>query len=127
MNLNDAFPSNFLKASDLGDRDVTLTITEAEMEEIGQDEKQNKLVISFKGTEKGLICNKTNATTIGKLYGDDTDKWIGQRITLMAREVEFKGESVMAIRVSLKKPAAAKAAAPVAPAAPEPDGEDAPF
>lgn len=135
MKISEAFPSNFLKCDDLNGKAVTLTIESAEMEEIGQGrEKENKLIIAFRKTEKKLVCNKTNATTIGKLYGDDTDGWIGQRITLVPKEVEFQGELMWAIRVSLQKPAATATAAPVQPApvelAPEagPENpEDCPF
>jgi len=105
MKLNEAFPSNFLKAADLDDKDVTVTIESVTLETIDKDEKDQKLIIAFKGKSKKLVCNKTNAKTIEKLYGDDTDGWIGKKITLTPREVEFQGETVWAIRVSLKKPA----------------------
>jgi hypothetical protein len=112
MKLSEAFPSNFLKADDLNGKPVTLTISSVEMETLGTGkDKESKLIVQFKGTEKKLVCNKTNANTIGKLYGDDTDDWIGQRITIKPMEVEFQGEMKMAIRVSLTKPA---------PAAPKP-------
>lgn len=134
MKLSQAFPSNFLKAEDLGGKSVTLTIQSVEMEEIGQGrEKENKLVIQFAKTDKKLVCNVTNARTIEKLYGDDTDSWVGQRITIAPREVEFQGEMRWAIRVSLTKPAAAapitKPAAAPAPVdePPFPTDEGAPF
>lgn len=111
MKLNEAFPSAFFKASDFEDGDRTLTIKSVDLEEIGKgDDKSTKPVISFRGEDKKFVCNKTNATTIAKvLNSDDTDDWIGQRITLGQREVEFKGEQMMSVRVSLKKPAAATA------------------
>lgn len=139
MKVSQAFPSNFLKADDLQGKPVIVTIASAELEEIGQGrEKEEKLVISFKGKDKKMICNKTNANTIAKLCGDDTDMWVGQRITIMPREVEFQGEMVLAIRVSLQKPTATNSPAPAAakPAsvqqAPEPeaaaqDMEEPPF
>ena len=105
MKVGDAFPSNFLKASDLEGKDVTVTIEEVTLETIDKDEKESKLLIAFKGKTKKLVCNKTNAKVIEKLYGDDTDGWIGKKITLTPREVEFQGDTVWAIRVSLKKPA----------------------
>jgi hypothetical protein len=127
MKLSEAFPSNFLKADDLNGKPVTLTISGVEIEQLGQGkDKEKKLVIQFRGTEKKLICNKTNAGTIGKLYGDDTDDWIGQRITIAPREVEFQGEMMMAIRVSLTKPAAAVAVTKAA-AAPMVDPDEPPF
>lgn len=125
MKLSEAFPSNFLKADDLNGKPVTLRIAGVVIEELGQGkDKERKLIISFAGTEKKLVCNKTNANTISKLYGDDTDMWVNQRITLTPREVDFQGEMKWAIRVSLTKPAPApaKQAAVVAELA----GDDAP-
>ncbi len=103
MNVSDAFPSKYLKASDLNGRNVVVTISGARIEGIGQS-KDQKLVLSFSGKEKTFVCNKTNASTIAKLYGPDTDTWIGKPITLTAREVEFQGEMVLSIRVSLQAP-----------------------
>ena len=132
MKLSEAYPSSFLKADDLQGRDVIATISSVELESIGQGaDKEQKLVIGFKGKEKKLVCNKTNAGTIGQLYGDETDEWIGKQVILTARDVEYQGKTTLAIRVSLKKPATA-AAAPTkpAPAAPVDDidmGDAAPF
>lgn len=105
MKLSDVFQSNYLKASDLNDKDVTLTITGAKMEELVQGQKKDtKLVLSINGTDKRFVLNKTNATTISKLHGDDTDNWIGKKIMIGAREVEFQGTMTMALRVLPKLP-----------------------
>jgi len=132
MKLGEAFPSAFLKADDLGGRQVTVTIDHADMEVIGQGrDKASKLIIGFRGKEKKLVCNKTNANMIASMYGDETEGWIGKQITLVAREVEFQGEMVVAIRVLAKpaaaqagkaapRPAAARPAPAPAPAAEEP-------
>lgn len=105
MKLNDAYPSKFLAAEDLGGRPVTVTIASAEVKDIGQGaDKDRKIVLGFSGKSKSLVCNKTNAKTIAKLYGDETDDWLGKQITIAPREVEFQGDMVWAIRVSLQKP-----------------------
>lgn len=123
MKLNEAFPSNYLKAADLNGHNVTVTIVSVELVELGQGrDKETKLLIAFRGKDKQLVCNKTNANTIAKLYGDDTDSWIGQKITIGPREVEFQGDMVQAIRVSIQKPAGAPAA--VKPAAAQPQTSD---
>ena len=96
MKLTEVFPSNFIKAEDLQGRDVTVIISNAQIEKLGND---NKLVMYFKGKDKGLVCNKTNAGRISYLYGDDTDDWIGKPIVLTSEFVEFQGKSVKAIRV----------------------------
>lgn len=128
MKLSEAFQSNFLKADDLRGSPVTVTIASVGFEELGQGQKkESKIILGFQGKEKRMVCNKTNATTIGKLYGDETDGWIGQRITIMPREVEFQGEMVLAIRVSLQKPApmgGAPAPRPQGPRTQEPPKEE---
>ena len=128
MKMTDAFPSSFLKADDLGGKQVEVTIESVTMEELGQGaDKQQKLIIAFRGKDKKLVCNKTNANTIAGLYGDDTDAWVGQKIAIMPREVEFQGKSVWAIRVSLQKPAAAKAKPAPEPEVGETVGYEIPF
>lgn len=105
MKLSDAFPSNFLKAEDLNGKSVVVAISKVEFDTIGKDSKEGrKLIVSFSGKEKKMVVNKTNAKTIEKLYGDDTDNWIGKSIKLVTREVEFQGDVVWALRVSLEKP-----------------------
>jgi len=121
MKLGEAFPSNFMKADDLQGRDILVTIKDVKMEELGQGhDKEQKLVLSFRGKSKKLVCNKTNAKTIAKLFGDETDDWIGKTIIIGPREVEYQGDQVWAIRVSLKNP---NAPAPKAPPAPVSDND----
>lgn len=96
MRVSDAFPSNYLKASDLQGRAVTVKMDRASMETLGNDEK---LVLYFIGKEKGMVLNKTNANNIAFIYGDDTDLWHGQEITLFEAMVDFQGKTVPAIRV----------------------------
>src|SRR3990172_2487850 len=113
MKVSAAFPSKYLKADDLEDRDWSVTIKSVVIEDIGQGEqKQEKMIIYFHELDKGLVANKTDATVIEKLYGDETDAWKGKPITLWPNhDVEFKGEIVSAIRVRSKAP---KLSAPVA-------------
>lgn len=95
--LNDMFPSKFLTAADLDGKNVTVTISGVEMEKMRDGAV--KPCLTTDELDKGFICNKTNAKTIGSLYGDDTDDWIGQRITLYAAKVLFDGEMVDSIQV----------------------------
>ena len=62
--------------------------------------KKLKPVVYFRGKEKGLVLNKTNANKITTLLGsDDTDNWEGRQIRLYATEVRFGGETMEGIRV----------------------------
>jgi hypothetical protein len=103
MKISDALPSKYLKAEDLEGANVTVTIEEVNREEVGP-KKELKLVISFANTRKKMVLNKTNAATIAKLYGEETDEWLGKRIILYSKDTEFQGEMVLALRVSLQKP-----------------------
>jgi len=110
MKMADLFPSKFLKAAEL-DGNLTLTIKTVLQEDLGE---QLKPVAYFLETKKGLVINRTNANTISALYGQDTDAWTGNQITLFATEVDFKGQTTLAIRVRLSVPAATPAATPPA-------------
>lgn len=103
MNIDSAFPSKYMKASDLPEETVVpFTIEDIKMEKIGREE-QVKPVIYFKDQDKGFVCNKTNANTIAKAVGSrDTDEWLGKTIRLYSTEVQFGDEMVESIRVKLK-------------------------
>ena len=96
--ISDAFPSNYLKAADLNNRTVKVAIDKVIFEEIGQ-EKHKKPVMYFADVKKGLVLNKTNATTIGALYGQEFEGWTGEEIELFSMMVPFNGQNVPAIRV----------------------------
>ncbi len=115
MNIDSAFPSNYLKASDLGDKSPLVTIDRVEVEPIGRD-KEIKPVIYFQGKEKGLVLNKTNAKKIAELAGSkDTEDWAGCQVRIYATETEFGGETVECIRI--------KAAGALVKSAPKPKPE----
>jgi hypothetical protein len=96
--INEAFPSNYLKAADLKGRNVLVTMSHADYEMIGDDKK---LVLYFEGKDKGMVLNKTNASNIAAAYGDETDDWKGQPIVLFEAMVDFQGKTVAAIRLRM--------------------------
>lgn len=97
MKIGKAFPSNYIKSDDLDGRRVVVTIDRVELEKIGDDEKP---VLYFKGKDRGLVLNKTNAATIVEITGsDDTDDWHGHPIVLFPSKTEFQGKRVPCIRV----------------------------
>lgn len=96
MKISEEFPSKYLKASDLQGREVKVVMANVEREKIGDDHKP---VLYFKGKDKGVVLNKTNAATIGDAYGDDTDDWYDQKIILFSVMVDFQGKVGPAIRM----------------------------
>lgn len=95
MKMSEEFPSKYLKATDLQNREVKVTMAHVEREKIGDDFKP---VLYFKGKEKGIVLNKTNAGTIVDAYGDDSDDWVDQELILFSVMVDFQGKVGPAIR-----------------------------
>ena len=109
--VSDAFPSNFLKAADLNNRTIKLKMDKVNFEEIGQ-EKDKKPVLYFADVKKGLVLNKTNATTIGSVHGQELEGWTGKEVELFSMMVPFQGQNVAAIRVRAVAEPAVPAAVP---------------
>ena len=110
-NINDAFPSQFLKASDLKGMEVTVAIDRVEYEPVGRD-KEMKAVLYFQGKEKGLVLNKTNANKITQLTSSPiTEEWEGFKVKLYPTETQYGGDTVDCIRIKAA-PANGKAVKP---------------
>ncbi len=89
--------SDFLKAEDIGANFWTATISKVDMKNF--DDGSRKLFVMFAELDKGLVLNKTNADTIGELYGRGTDGWLGRQVMLFTMPVDYQGKKVQAIRV----------------------------
>lgn len=97
MNINSAFPSEYLKAADLQNKRLAVTIDSVEIQKIGEDQRP---VVRFVGKDKGLVLNKTNANMIIEITGsEETEDWHGHRIVLYVAKVDYQGKRVPAIRV----------------------------
>ena len=116
---NDLFPSKFLAASDLQNKDVAVMIERVETDEFEDNgRKVIKPVVYFQGCPKPMIFNKTNSTTVADITGqDNTDNWRGSRICLFPTMVQVGAQMKEAIRVKRVPEVAAAPVAPVAPVA----------
>lgn len=112
-NINDAFPSKWIRGEDLQGRQVRVIIDDVAMETIGDD---NKPVVYFRGKSKGLVLNKTNSNRISDLLGSaDPRTWRGKEIWLHTERTDFQGKRVDAVRVMENAPVASAAAPAPAP------------
>ena len=102
MNIDDAYPSKYLSAEDLRGGEPTVVIATADYELVGQEQK---IVLTFQGKKKAMVCNKTNAKRIAFMYGNETDDWIGREVVLCSEFTTFQGKPTQALRV---KPPAQK-------------------
>jgi hypothetical protein len=111
---DELFPGRFLKAVEFKGRDVTLTITAVDLEEM-PDKKGNKVnkdgdrvkvkpLLTFakpdgQPVEKQMVLNRTNGECLKGMFGRKVSGWIGKRVTLFPVTVEAFGDEVPAIRV----------------------------
>jgi len=96
MDIGDAYPSPYLKVTDLKGKTLKLKIKAVSLESVGD---KNKPVLYFEGADKGLVLIKTNAVAIAEAYGSDTDGWIGKYIELYPTTVYFQGKNTPCLRV----------------------------
>ena len=116
------FPSKYLSHVDLQGKDFTLTIEHVNVDELQMvgGKKEKKPLVSFKGAQKKLVLNKTNATIIADLYGNEVTGWFGKRITLYPTTCRFGANTEKCIRVREAVPPASKNDAAMAAQDPPP-------
>jgi len=106
MNVNDLFPSRFLKAHDLGGKVFTLTIRDVTLENVGHGaEQERKLTLAFEKATKMMLLNRTNAMIIASLYGPETDAWKGKAVTVYSARIKAFGAWHDALRIKEQVPA----------------------
>jgi hypothetical protein len=105
--------SEVIRYADLAERgDITLEIAKVVKGKVtGKSGKgSSKAMISFKGAERPLAAGTAILSSIAKLYGKNTDKWVGKLVTLYADdEVMFGGERVGGVRCRPVVPASSSA------------------
>jgi hypothetical protein len=112
MDVRLLYPSEYVCAADLieaqkksGRNGVVLTIAVVEVEGLKTNRGvEKKPVVRFaefegKSPNKRLVMNKTNARAIAKLYGNETNEWVGKKIALFPTQCDAFGETVDCVRV----------------------------
>jgi hypothetical protein len=103
MNINKAFPSKYLKASDL-DNEISVKIRSIAFEEVGQN-KDRRPIAYFEGIDKGVVLNKTRSNGIIRASGsEETDDWVGVTVLLYPSTTQFQGEEVECIGIRAPRP-----------------------
>lgn len=89
------FDEKWIKAWDLGGKPWTGTITKVEagvLENQREKRKDRKPIVWFKGWKKPLGLNKVNSKTIAAMFGNNTDDWVGKKVTLVPAKTSFGNE-----------------------------------
>ena len=101
------FDNKYIGAWSLKGRDVTVQIRKVDRVTLRNRQGTDiKPVIFFEGSQLGFTCNKTNAEAIANMYGNETDEWIGKRITLYPTQTQVGSKMVDCVRVRPQKPKA---------------------
>lgn len=104
MDISTVYDGDNLKAADLNGHEPTVTIENVQVKEFEKDGKTSrKLILSFEGKKKKLVCNATNARRIAHFYGNETNGWLKKEITLYTEMVDFGGKLTEGIRVKVMK------------------------
>src|SRR5262245_28998424 len=91
MRADEAFPSKYLKSSDVNNRPRIAVISHIEREQIGKGETaQEKYVLYFEGDISPMVLNRTNW---------ESDNWSGHKVKIKTARVQFQGKSVDGIRL----------------------------
>lgn len=96
------FPSKYIKAADLRGKRVPVTIESIDPrgELKGKNGKsETKPIVTLKGKDKEWVLNKTNASAIAKVYGNEVTSWLGKTVVLYGTRIQAGGEEVDAVRV----------------------------
>lgn len=128
MKASDAFPSKYLKATDILNKRIQVIVLRVEMESIDPSEP-DKPVCYFKNGSKPMVLNKTNTSVMVDLYGDEMDDWAGKPAILTTHRVTYQGKPTNGLLLE-SPPAGTKV--PKAPPPPADDfgandGSDVPF
>jgi hypothetical protein len=99
VNINDAFPSKYLRAPDLQGTSPTVTVAGVDFKPVGRS-REVRPIVRFVGKTKGLLLNKTNALALAAIAGTpQTEQWVGIKVRLVTTTATFAGESYPVIRV----------------------------
>ena len=118
MKIGSAFPSKNLKADDLQGREVKVTISGVDIEDVSGDGEM-KPVLHFTGKDKGMVLNKTNYGRLQIFFddfkaSDDSVALIGKEVILYSEPVSFQGKRGNGLRLKV-------------PAKPQAEGDEPPF
>jgi hypothetical protein len=113
----EAFPSKWLKAEDLGGKDLPVTVDHTSLEGVQAPggALEQKVTLHFREGFKSLILNSTNFKAMVAITGqEDSDNWTGAQALLTTEQAAFGGKIYPAIRIkampAIKSPADVNAA-----------------
>ena len=96
--VSEFYGGTYITGADLAGKTHRLQVKCVEAEEVG-DDRERKLVVYFTNAQKGLVLNKTNASTLVSVWSDETDEWRGRWLEAFTVPVTFNGRTYDGVRV----------------------------
>jgi hypothetical protein len=106
MRANEAFPSKYLKSTDVKERPRVAVISHLVQEVVGQgQDAKEKHVVHFEDG-KPMVLNRTNWEALEEAFGD-SDDWPGHKVKIKCARTQFQGKATDGIRLEpvIPKPA----------------------
>jgi hypothetical protein len=106
MRASEAFPSKYLKSSDVKERPRIAVISHLTQETVGQgQDAKEKHILHFE-EGKPMVMNRTNWDALEEAFGDSED-WPGHKVKIRCARTQFQGKATDGIRLEaiVAKPA----------------------
>ena len=98
MRADKAFPSKYLKSSDVKERPRIAVISHLAQEVVGKgQDAAEKHVLHFE-EGKPMVLNRTNWDSLEEAFGDSED-WPGHKVKIKCARTQFQGKATDGIRV----------------------------
>ena len=81
MKFGDMFQSNYFRLDDFDSAGRAFTITRVFQDELGEN-RERKNIVAFSECEQKLVLSKGRGMSLVELFGDESDNWVGKRITV---------------------------------------------
>src|SRR5215471_11653703 len=106
MRANQAFPSKYLKSSDVKEKPRVAVISHLAQETVGQGQDAKEKHVLHLEDQKPLVLNRTNWDALEEAFGD-SDDWPGHKAKIKAARTQFQGKPTDGTRLEaiVPKPA----------------------
>lgn len=118
--------SPFLKGDDLEEGERTV-VTIKSAEEVNFPSGDTVPVLEFLELDQKLTLNKTRVKKLVELLGEDTDEWIGRKVSVYRVDVSYQGKTMPGVAIAAPPKAKAGKAKPEVKFDDDDEGDDNPF
>ncbi len=104
MNAIELYPRPYVKGADLQGKSWEVTVRDFSqkwMHPNSSGKPENKWVMFFENTEKGLIWNRTLNDQMVALHGPEVESWLGKKVRLYPVLMKVAGIDRVAIRIQI--------------------------